>query len=106
MGYYIYDNAAYPLRYWLIVGYRNLEAEEMECINMHRLEWPIKVLALQTQDLGGAVLEEHHHMLLQNVTIEVSSACWDWDADAGVVRGNRGPSDRHTCAQIEGDVAS
>jgi hypothetical protein len=40
---------------------------------------------------------------LHNVTIEVSGAGWDWDA--GVVHGDRDPSDRHAYAE-DPDVLS
>ena len=35
MGYYIYGDAAYPLRSWLMVGFRNPQNEDQERFNMH-----------------------------------------------------------------------
>ena len=34
-GYYIYGDAAYPLRSWLMVGFRNPSTEDEEKFNTH-----------------------------------------------------------------------
>ena len=112
LGYYIYGDAAYPLRSWLMVGFRNPENEDQERFNTHgskarviiecafgklKGQWRCLHNGIKTRDpqfWKGIIL---CCCTLHNVTIEVSGAGWDWDA--GVVRGDRDPSDRHTYSE-------
>jgi hypothetical protein len=112
MGYYIYGDAAYPLRSWLMVGFRNPQNEDQERFNMHgskarviiecafgklKGQWRCLHNGLKTRDtqLWKSIIV--CCCTLHNVTIEISGAGWDWDA--GVVRGDRDPSDPHTYAE-------
>lgn len=108
LGYFIYGDAAYPLRSWLMVGFRNPANEDEEkfntCGSSARVivecafgklkgQWRCLQNGLKTRDpdmWNDMVL---CCICLHNVTIEVSGAGWAWDA--GVVRGDRDPLDRN-----------
>jgi hypothetical protein len=107
LGYYIYGDTAYPLRSWLMVGFRNPENEDQDCFNTQRPKARVIIvcafgkLKSQWRCLHNGIKTRDSQFLkdiilccctLHSVTIEVPGAGWDWDA--GVVRGDRDPWDR------------
>ena len=105
-GYYIYGDAAYPLRSWLLVGFRNPANEEEENFNTLgskarvivecafgklKGQWRCLMNGLKTRDTESWNDIVITCCCLHNITIELSEAGWAWDA--GVTSGDRDPSD-------------
>ena len=109
-GYYIYGDAAYPLRSWLLVGFRkpSNNAEErfntqgskarviIECaFGKLKSQWRGLMNGLKTHDAQSWNVIAC--CCLHNITIELSGAGWAWDA--GVTKGDRDPSDANALGE-------
>ena len=111
-GYFIYGDAAYCLRTWLIVGFRNPRSADELKFNEHGskarviVECAFGKLKGQYRCLHYGLKTRNHEMwnevvtcccCLRNVSIFVSGAGWGYDQ--GVVRGSKDPSDPNTFGQ-------
>lgn len=111
-GYYIYGDAAYPLRSWLLVGFRNAANEEQEKFNTLgskarvivecafgklKGQWRCLMNGLKTRDAQSWKDIVLTCCCLHNITIELSGAGWAWDA--GVTRGMRDPTDANALGE-------
>ena len=108
-GYFIYGDAAYCLRNWLIVGFRNPRNDDEVKFNKHGskarviVECAFGKLKGQYRCLHNGIKTRNKQMwneivvcccCLHNVSIFVSGAGWDYES--GVVRGQKDPSDPNT----------
>ena len=106
LGYYIYGDAAYPLRRWILVGFRNARNTDEEHFNEHgskarvivecafgklKGQWRCLASGLKTRDPKMWVDIVLACCCLHNITIELGGAGWAYSA--GVVRGQRDPLD-------------
>ena len=109
LGFFIYGDAAYCLREWLIVGFRNPRDDDERKFNEHgskarvivecafgKLKGQFRCLhnGLKTRNSGmwNEIIE--CCCCLHNITIFVSGAGWAYES--GVVRGSKDPADANS----------
>jgi len=100
LGYYIYGDAAYPLRPWLMTGYRHNPTPHEELFNHYgskariiveaafgklKGQWRCLAVGLRTQTPRDWKDTAVCCCVLHNITIITMGQGWDWDA--GVVHG-------------------
>jgi hypothetical protein len=100
LNYYIYGDAAYPLRSWLMTGYRHNPTPQEELFNHFgskariiveaafgklKGQWRCLSVGLRTQTPRDWKDTSNCCCVLHNITILTMGQGWDWDA--GVVHG-------------------
>ena len=116
-GYYIYGDAAYPLRSWLLVGFRKPANQDEEAFNTQgskarvivecafgklKGQWRCLMNGLKTRDVQSWNEIVITCCCLHNITIELSGAGWAWNA--GVTQGDRDPSDENALGQDPSNI--